>query len=70
MSTTTGEELAHLRWRLSQTEDERDRCKQERDEFRDALLNLLREAGPYAARSKHLQQECEDAQRVLETTGE
>jgi hypothetical protein len=60
------EEVRMLRWRLSQTEEERDRYKRERDEFRNALINLLREASPYTPMSKHLLRECENAEAIVQ----
>jgi hypothetical protein len=115
MSTTTSEELAHLRWRLSKTEEERDllreernelrrrhnnfvrdcgtamypcpecghgmssrtgclhcqkdKLRRERDEFLNALIDLLREASPYTPMSKHLLRECENAEKTLEELG-
>jgi uncharacterized coiled-coil DUF342 family protein len=62
-------EVRTLRWRLSQTEEERDRLREERDELLNALIDLLREASPYTPMSKHLLRECEDAEKTLEKLG-
>ena len=53
------EEIETLRWRLQQTEQDRDR-------YRHALQALLKEARLHADQSKHLQRECEDAEKALE----
>jgi len=35
------DEIKHLRWRLQQTENERDRLREERDRLRDLIKELI-----------------------------
>jgi len=53
-------------YNLSQENIRLRKVKKERDNYKQALIDLLREAGPYASMSKHLEHECENAQKILE----
>lgn len=67
-SSTALDDIDDLRFRLQETEKERDCLREERDRYREALQALLKEARlyVYADQSKHLRRECEDARKVLE----
>jgi len=55
------------RSRAEQVEQERDRLREERDCYRQTLIDLLQEVEPFTSLSKHLKREYMEAQELLES---
>ena len=56
-----------MRERAEQVEQERDRLREERDCYRQTLIDLLQEVEPFTSLSKHLKREYMEAQELLES---
>ena len=65
MIKTTEQDNEDLRRLFRQEREARERAERERDELRRTLHSLLLEAECYAGISKHLMQECEEAEQLI-----
>lgn len=62
----SAEQIHRLNQEVAKERELRWEKEQERDRFCQALIDLLREAGPYAHCSKNLRRECEKADTIVQ----